>query len=97
VVLGAFYRARKGGEWTSDDVRWWSSLKSSVTRMGEGETEGRHHYERGKEWGGAGSGKGATWEAIWRPEVWGGSGALGRRWTREEVDDCLVGLCWPRG
>jgi hypothetical protein len=69
---GAFYRARKGGEQTSDDGQWWSSLKPLVARMGEGETEGRHRYGRGKEWGGAGSGKGATREAIRRPEAWGG-------------------------
>jgi hypothetical protein len=54
TVLGAFYRAQKGGERTGDDGRWWSSLKSSITR------------------GGAESGKGATQEAIRRPEAWDG-------------------------
>jgi hypothetical protein len=29
--VGAFYRARKGGEWTGDDG-WWSELKPSVIR-----------------------------------------------------------------
>jgi hypothetical protein len=57
-------------------------------------------------------GKGVGWGREWkegdargdsvaggvgRRRLDSGGGALGRRWTREEEDDCLVGLCGPCG
>jgi hypothetical protein len=67
----------------------------------EGEMEGWHHYERGKEWVGLGVERGdvggdPVTGGVERRRLDSGGGALGKRRTREEEDDCLVGLRGPR-
>jgi hypothetical protein len=51
----------------------------------------------GREWKGGNAGGDPAAEGMGRWRLDSGDGALGRWWTREEEDDCLVGLCGLRG